>query len=66
VKNKSYVLIEGSYNHCSTYTMFVCDTKKPLQLLCKENGFKYNKSTDKYLKEDELLYRQIETVDKIE
>jgi len=66
VKNKSYVLIEGTYNHDNTFTMFVCDTKKPLQLICKKDGFKYNKNQDKYLKDDELLWREIEVVDKIE
>jgi len=66
VKNKSYVLIEGTYNHDTTNVMFVCDRKKPLQLLCKEDGYKYNKYHDKYFKEDEQLWCQIEVVDKIE
>jgi len=66
MKGKSYILTEGTFGKSNTYAMFVSDIKNRLQLLCKENGFKYNKNQDLYLKEDESLWREIETVDKIE
>ena len=56
----AWVVQEGVYYHDLYTVAFVCRVKKTALLVCKRDGYKYNKEQDLYLHETKRRWRRLE------
>jgi len=62
MKKSVWICYEGDYYDDQYLFEFIAGTKKTAEMICKREGYKYNKKQDLWLNDSEAMWRRIERV----